>query len=405
MNFKGLALVLLLTVGGRAQTATLTVVSAASYQPTIAPDSLATIFGVNLARTTVVATLDASGQLPIELAATRVEISGQPASLVYVSPGQINFVVPAGTASGTTAVLVRSTDTGVARSGAVTVATTAPGIFSSDASGHGPGAILNAVTFRPSPFLVITPENGADTRTRLAVYGTGFRGATSMTATATDTSGNSTNLTVEFAGAAPGFFGLDQLNFIVPAQLDSAGAVTLVISSTDSSSNAVTFQMNLLPAAALQLAGVTVSPPFVSGGTNMTTTVSLNGVARSGGFAVMLRSTNLAAQVAPVVTIPEGKVSVDAAMITTPVASVQTGTVVAQAGSVTLSAGFEVDPPNQAQVSGLTITPGSALGGRNLTGKVTLASATPSRARTSYILDACVPLSQSNFGTRPFVDR
>src|ERR1035437_5814563 len=47
-----------------AQSAPFTVVNAASYGSAIAPDSLATIFGSNLAQGTASATLDANGQLP-----------------------------------------------------------------------------------------------------------------------------------------------------------------------------------------------------------------------------------------------------------------------------------------------------------------------------------------------------
>src|SRR5207302_1044847 len=129
-----------------AQSTPFNVVSAASYQNTISPDSIATIFGTNLARSTASASLDANGQLPTELASTRVEVNGQTAALFYVSPSQINFVVPAGIASGANTVLLRSTDTNTTRSASVQIAATAPALFSSDASGRGPGAILNGVT-------------------------------------------------------------------------------------------------------------------------------------------------------------------------------------------------------------------------------------------------------------------
>ena len=255
MKFRALAILLLFAPALCAQSAPFSVVSAASYQPTIAPDSIASIFGTNLARSTATAALDANGQLPTELAATRVEVNGQTAALFYVSPSQINFVVPAGIASGATTTVLRSTDTNATRSATVQIAPTAPAIFSSDASGGGPGAILNAVTFAPAPFLVQTAENGADPRTRLAVYGTGFRHAADPTARATDGKGNRYDVAVEFAGGAPGFFGLDQLNFVVPAGLDGAGAVSLQISTEDGASNIVSFQMDFLPANALRLAG------------------------------------------------------------------------------------------------------------------------------------------------------
>jgi uncharacterized protein (TIGR03437 family) len=112
-----------------AQSTAFVVVSAASYEPVVAPDGLATIFGANLARSSASATLDANGQLPTELAATRVEIDGQGAALFYVSPTQINFVIPRGSATGTVSAVVRSTDIGTTNSASVEVRSTAAAIF------------------------------------------------------------------------------------------------------------------------------------------------------------------------------------------------------------------------------------------------------------------------------------
>ena len=205
------------------------VVNAASYGNAIAPDSLATIFGSNLAPATASATLDANGQLPTELASTRVEFNGVAAALFYVSPGQINVLVPGGLTPGTASVVVRSTVTGSTQNGVALVTIPAPGVFTSDGSGGGAGAILNAVTYTPAPFLVQTSENGADTRTRIAVYCTGIRHANLVTAQVQDSVGNRIPLRVEFAGAAPGFFGLDQVNLLLPPELDGAGTVLLTL--------------------------------------------------------------------------------------------------------------------------------------------------------------------------------
>src|SRR5579864_1895191 len=212
------------SIQGRAQ---LAVVSAASYQPVVAPNSLAALFGSGLSDSTASAELDASGQLPTTLAGVTVSINGTLAGLLYVSPSQIDFLVPATTDIGTASVLVQSTSQ---FTGSVQARNVAPAIFSLDASGKGSGAILNAVTFSRGPFLVETPENPAsDRRTRLAVFATGLRYAgnpshdpaqpnASVQIQAQDHLGNVYD--VEYAGAAPGFFGLDQVNLIVPAAAD-----------------------------------------------------------------------------------------------------------------------------------------------------------------------------------------
>ena len=363
-----------------AQSNPIAVVNAASYDRTIAPDSLATIFGANLARTTASATLDPNGQLPTELASTNVEINGILAPLVYVSPGQINLVVPSGLSVGTATVLIRSTTSGSTQSGAALVTASAPGLFTSDASGAGPGAILNAVTSLPAPFLVQTPGSGqgnpTDTRTRIAVYGTGLRYAVSVTAQAQDTAGTYP-LTVEYAGVAPGFFGLDQVNLLLPPDLDRADTVSLPLAADGSAANVVTFQMNLMAQSALQLATLALSPGYLNAGDSAALTVGLNGVARAGGFLVGLRSNSSAAVVAPVIAIPQGQASAQTTIATSAVNVVQAVTISAQAGGVTRTAPLEIDPANTVQLEALSVSPGSILGGKNLTGTVTLSANAP----------------------------
>ncbi len=68
-----------------------TVRNAASFQNGIAPGSIVSIFGNNLATATDAAT---RFPLPLELAGASVRINGIAAPLLYASPGQINAQVP-----------------------------------------------------------------------------------------------------------------------------------------------------------------------------------------------------------------------------------------------------------------------------------------------------------------------
>jgi hypothetical protein len=224
--------------------------------------------------------------------------------------------------------------------------------------------------------LVQTPENGADTRTRIAVYGTGLRYAESVTAQAQDTAGTYP-LTVEYAGAAPGYFGLDQVNLVLPPDLDRAGTVSLSLAADGSAANVVMFQMNPVAQSAVQLATLALSPAYLNAGDSAALTVGLNGVARAGGFLVGLRSSSSAAQVAPVITIPQGQASAQTTIATSAVNVVQAVTISAQAGGVTLTAPLEVDPANTVTLEALSVSPGSTLGGKNLTGTVTLSGNAP----------------------------
>jgi hypothetical protein len=67
------------------------VVNGASYAQPIAPGSLVSIFGTNLAATTMTAQ---ETPLPTELAGTSVTLNGIKAPLLFVSPSQINLQAP-----------------------------------------------------------------------------------------------------------------------------------------------------------------------------------------------------------------------------------------------------------------------------------------------------------------------
>jgi uncharacterized protein (TIGR03437 family) len=178
-----------------------TAVSAAGYQKMVAPNSLASMFGAGLSSATASAQLDTNGQLPTQLAGVSVEINGQLAPLIFVSPSQINLLIPESIATGTAKVVVRSTSTAATQTGSVDVENVVPALFSLDSSGTGPGAILNAVTYSNGSFLVETQENsGDDKRTRLAVYATGLRNAvnSSVQAQGRSASGSAFQLSVVF---------------------------------------------------------------------------------------------------------------------------------------------------------------------------------------------------------------
>ena len=103
-----------------------TVVSAASFDETpLAVESIATAFGVELAFAT-----QEAATAPLELAGTKVVIRDSagvdhPAPLLFVSPTQINFLVPAGATTGIATVVITNRDGAVA-TGTMQVATVSP---------------------------------------------------------------------------------------------------------------------------------------------------------------------------------------------------------------------------------------------------------------------------------------
>jgi len=79
------------------------IVNGASFAPGLAPNTIVSIFGTNLSwNTQVVGPSDLSGGvMPTELANVEVYFEGWPAYLYYVSPLQINLLVPSSLLPGT----------------------------------------------------------------------------------------------------------------------------------------------------------------------------------------------------------------------------------------------------------------------------------------------------------------
>lgn len=241
----------------------------------IAPDSLATLFGSNLAGTTALASVDSKGALPTEVAGVSVALNGRPCGLVFVSPTQINFHVPPLTELGEAQVIVRDSNKGIIGFGAVMVNFVAPALFSLSSTGKGSGAIINAVTGELAPFAIETPEiSGGDKRTRLSIFGTAFRFAGNPTLSAEkvnvaewvqvnalDENLKTWALSVEYAGPAPNFFGLDQINVVLPAELAGVSELTLSVRFETISSNRVTASIRVAQQPKIQSFTPTVIAP------------------------------------------------------------------------------------------------------------------------------------------------
>jgi uncharacterized protein (TIGR03437 family) len=383
--------VVLLSLSCAAQAASFSVLSGASYQQVIAPNSWAVAFGSGLAQSTATATLGKDGQWPTTLAGTTVQVNGQAAEIYYISATQVNFLVPNITQFGTVTVSIIAAS-GATQTATVTLQNSAVGVFTTDSTGSGPGAILNGVTGAPAPFLVVTPENGGtDLRTRLAVYCTGLRYAgnptqdpsitniaANVTAQGMDAAGNPYTFTVEYAGGSdPAFPGLDQVNIILPAQLDGGGKVTLTLFAENVTSNPVTFQVNSLASGSLALTALTLSVPEILGGSDVTGTVQLNGRAGTSGFPVSIKSNDPNLILPPVVNVPSGQSSATFTITTPTTGASKTDTITAQAAGVTLNTSLQIDPSNAPKLSSFTVTAATVQGGTNFTGSVGLTASAP----------------------------
>src|SRR5439155_24100920 len=194
-------------------------------------------------------------QLPTTLGGTTLEVNGVAAGLLFVSAGQINFIMPANVGSGTSTIVVRSGDDVVSQ-GTISVATAAPTLFTSGQSGGGAPAAI--VTGDGIQYDLVGNSDGSTRPTQagyvLVLFGTGVRGAAQGTVQVLI---GGISATVAYAGAQPDFVGLDQINVYIPTQLQGHGVVDLVVTVGSITSNTVN----------IEVAGASAGPssPTVSG--------------------------------------------------------------------------------------------------------------------------------------------
>ncbi len=176
------------------------VVNAATFTADMAPGGLVAIFGAGLAR---------AG------ATTRVEVDDRSAPVLLATAFQLNVQVPADLSAGTHLVRVISPYGTLEQP--FDLQTNAPAIFRINAGidTDNRGAILN------SDGKLNLSSNPARRGSTISVYGTGFgaivpSGSLYITAAPVTAVLGGVELPVQFAGLAPGFIGLYQINLALP---------------------------------------------------------------------------------------------------------------------------------------------------------------------------------------------
>jgi uncharacterized protein (TIGR03437 family) len=219
------------------------VTNAASYSAqAVAPGAIVSLFGAGLSAGT---TQFSAAPLPTVLGDTTVTFNGIPAPLYFASPLQVNAQVPFEVASGTAIAEVIS-NSGIALT-QLPVGAVGPGIFTLDGSGTGDAAVINAVTYAP-----VTSSQPIAAGGYLGIYCTGLGAVTPATTTGDVPATLATTVVppsvlidgqtanMSWAGLAPGFVGLYQVNAQVPAALTS-GSHRLQLVVNGAASNTVTF--------------------------------------------------------------------------------------------------------------------------------------------------------------------
>jgi uncharacterized protein (TIGR03437 family) len=276
--------ILLLSSAVYAQVTPTAVTDAASFTNRVAPGSLASLFGNNIA----VKNINASSiPLPFSLGGVQITVDGNPAPIVFtgVTPyPQVNFQMPSGVQPGTANLVI--TVNGVSSDPfQVNIIPAAPGIFTYDPTGGTlDPTLLQAVIQNPPDYNnsnINSPSNPAPAGAVVVVYMDGTGAVQTpvqdgMAATGNDPAVAQSSATVggesaavQYLGLTPGSVALAQANIVIPADL-ATGNYPLVLNVDGYQSISAT----------VSVSGAGTAPVF------------LNEVSLFNGFAVSER-TNL----------------------------------------------------------------------------------------------------------------
>ncbi len=225
-------------------------VNAASFRP-FAPlpvGAIFSVFGRNLERASSVAP---QVPLPRRLGEVSVKLGDVDLPLFFAGPGQINAQVPYELPTGTTVSLVVKRGDIFTTPEVVTIVPAQPAIFTTNQSGSGQGVIVDP------QFRLVDGSNAAAAGDVVLLFATGL-GATnppvaSGTAPPADTLARvvlpvtvtvgGREAAVEFAGLAPNFVGLYQVNVRVPQGVAPSGSTPVVMTQGGIASNTVTLAL------------------------------------------------------------------------------------------------------------------------------------------------------------------
>ncbi len=202
--------------------------TASAHPFPFAPGTLVMVRGAGLASSIQAAT---GLPLPTSLGATSLTANGQPVGLIRVASDSITFVMPWATA-GAGRIRLKATVGGV-DSNQITVraAPASPGFFSSTGDGlgmvlgtHADGSLIKADSpAAPGEVVVLYASGLGATATSLAEYAAATSANATTVPVQVDVAG--VQAEIRYAGLAPGFPGVYQINIVIPpSSATSAGA-------------------------------------------------------------------------------------------------------------------------------------------------------------------------------------
>jgi uncharacterized protein (TIGR03437 family) len=224
--------------------------SAATYLAGgVSPGLIVTLFGAGIGPAALaVAAPGADGKFPTTLAGTQVLFDGIAAPMVYASAGQSSAIVPYEVAAKASTQVTVAYQNALSPAQTLTVVPAQLGLFSANASGQGPGAILNqdnSVNSASNPakrgsIVVLfgtgegqTTPAGVDGQTAVSVYP---KPITPITVKIGGSTGQ-----VLYYGAAPTLVaGVLQINVTIPAGIPDGNATVQIFEGASQSPATIT---------------------------------------------------------------------------------------------------------------------------------------------------------------------
>lgn len=233
------------------------ILEGAGFTRNLAPGAIFSIFGTDLAfgRGPQGAENAVATPLPTSMGGVSVKVGDRFAPLIFVSPTQINAMIPYEVTGASVPVTIVTGPNAAGNTFTVSLSPTAPGIFFVDLSGRQQGAILNASdnTFaapvgtslghpaRPGDVVVIFASGLGPVTPALPSGVAAGAGGTTIPTLSSPPSVTIGGIpaTVQFAGLAPGFVGLYQVNVVIPSIAANVSAPVQITTAQGQTSNSV----------------------------------------------------------------------------------------------------------------------------------------------------------------------
>jgi len=222
--------------------------SYAAHPAPLAPGSMATVFGayLNDGPQVLSTIIGEDGKVATSLGGSSVRVNNIPAPILYSLASQLAIQIPFEMAGQTTASVVVTVGGQSSAPRTINIASAAAGIFTVNQAGT-----QDAIVVHSDGVTLVTPQNPARRGEVVVLYVTGLGVLDPALATGALAGANTavtapqllfgvSPATLDYAGAAPSFVGLNQINARIPATAQTGAAVPILLVAAGRQANVAT---------------------------------------------------------------------------------------------------------------------------------------------------------------------